>query len=141
MTIVQPRCPHKDGPIRSETIDVIDLMDFATELIEYAKATEDPNAPLHPGDHCGFCAAAGICPALRERATETAKQVFAPSLPYDAAQLAETLRWLPVLEAWAKNTREFAYAEAEAGRVPPATNWSPRLLAVNGAMWALRKLP
>lgn len=119
MWIVQPRCPHPDGPIRSETIDAIDLMDFATELIDFAKATEDPNAPLKPGDHCRFCSAAGVCPALHARAVETAKQVFAPALPYDPAKLADTLKWLPVLEAWAKNVRQYCYDEAEAGRSIP----------------------
>lgn len=121
MVIVQPRCPHPDGPVRRERIDAIELMDFATELIDYAKATEDPNAPITPGDHCRFCPASGanVCPALRAKADAVAAQVFAPGLPYDPANLADTLRWVNVLEAWLKNVREFAYAEAEAGRAIP----------------------
>ena len=53
------------------------------ELIDYAKATEDPHAPLVPGDHCRFCPAggAGICPALKDKANAVAAQVFAPGLP------------------------------------------------------------
>lgn len=117
--IVQPRCPHPDGPIRHEEIDAIELMDFATDLIEYAKATEDPNAPLNPGDHCRFCPAAALCPALHGKAQEVAARVFADDKLYDPALLADTLTWLPVLEGWIKSVREFAYAEAEDGRSPP----------------------
>jgi len=119
LVIVQPRCPHVDGPVRRYRLSAIDLMDFATELIDYAKATEDPNAPLNPGDHCRFCAAAGVCPAIHARATETAKQVFGPASAYDPKALASTLAWLPVLEAWAKNVRQFAYNEVEGGKAIP----------------------
>jgi hypothetical protein len=121
MVIVQPRCPHPAGPVRRERISAADLIDFATELIDYAKATESPDAPVVPGDHCRFCPAsgAGRCPAIREKANAVAARVFAPGVTYDAAELADALRWAPVLEAWLKNMREFAYAEAEAGRCPP----------------------
>lgn len=121
MIIVQPRCFHPDGPVRRERIHVAELYDFATELIDYAKATEDPNAMVVVGEHCRFCPASGanVCPALRAKANATAAEVFGPGLAYDPAVLAETLKSLDVLEAWIKNTREFAYAEAEAGRIPP----------------------
>jgi hypothetical protein len=121
MVIVQPRCPHPAGPVRRERISAADLIDFATELIDYAKATENPDAPVVPGDHCRFCPAsgAGRCPAIREKANAVAARVFAPGVAYDATELADALRWAPVLEAWLKNMREFAYAEAEAGRCPP----------------------
>lgn len=119
MVIVQPRCPHPDGPVRSWSIDVTELMDFRHDLIQYAKATEDPDAPLNPGDHCRWCLAAPVCPALHQKAQEVAANEFRPDLSYDPDKLAETLRWLPVLEGYAKSVREFAYAEAEHGRCPP----------------------
>ena len=46
--------------------------------------------------------------------------MFAPGLPYDAKALAETLDFLPILEGWIKNTREFAYGEAEKGEAIPS---------------------
>lgn len=119
LVIVQPRCPHPEGPVRRSRIKAIDLIDFAADLVDYAKATEDPNAPLVPGDHCRFCPASGVCPAVHRVAQEKAKQQFTPALSYDPAKLAETLAWLPILEAWIKQTREFAYGEAEHGRTPP----------------------
>lgn len=139
VVIVQPRCPHPDGPVRAQVLQVVDLLDFAADLVEAVKRTElassqfDLIGPglgqvteegwahvhLSAGDHCRFCPAAAICPAQKNKAQQLAKQAFAPGLPYDAQQLAETLEWLPVLEAWIKNTREFAYAEAEKGHDIP----------------------
>lgn len=117
--IVQPRCYHPDGPVRRERIGAMDLVEFAADLKQYAVATEDPSAPLVPGEWCRWCPAAAICPAKATQAVEAAKMEFAPSLSYDPEKLSSTLGLLPQIEAWVKSVREFAYAEAEAGRCPP----------------------
>lgn len=117
--IVQPRCFHEDGPIRLWELDTIDLLDFEARLIEAAKATEDPNAPLNPGEHCMFCPGKGICPALHKSATELAKIEFKDPLKYDPNLLGEVLNRLPELEAFIKGVNQFAYQEALAGRPPP----------------------
>ena len=126
-TIVQPRCPHPDGAIRSETFDAFDLLDWAADLVDAVKRTEDPNAPLNSGDHCRFCPATAVCPAVHERATALAQLEFSPSaavpcgtqaVPYDAARLKQALDARPMLRAWLTALDEFAYAEAMAGRLP-----------------------
>lgn len=119
LVIVQPRCSHPDGPVRRWRLPAVDLMDFATDLVKFARATEDPNAEANPGDWCRFCPAAPQCPAIHSKALDVAKREFSPSFSYDPAKLADTLNWLPILEAWIKNVREFAYGEAEHGRCPP----------------------
>jgi hypothetical protein len=119
LVVVQPRCQHPDGPIRSHEVDAVDLIDFRADLKTYAKATEAPDAPLTPGKHCHFCPAAPLCPALQKRAQEVAKMEFAPSLPYDPAQLKLALDSREPLKAWLKALDEFAYGEAMAGRTPP----------------------
>lgn len=118
-TIVQPRCAHPAGPVRSVEMDAIDLLDFSVDLKDYAKATEDPNAPRNPGDWCRFCPAAAICPDLAKRATEVARIEFSHALSYDPQTLKLALDSRDILKAWLKNLDEFAYAEAEAGRCPP----------------------
>ena len=131
-TIVQPRCPHSGGPVRSVTFDVVDLLDFHADLLDAVKVVREAashdghpvweQAYLHPSEKgCRWCLAAPKCPAIKDRAQALAKQVFAPGLPYDAKALAETLDFLPIIEGWVKNTREFAYAEAERGNDVP--NW------------------
>ncbi len=119
LTIVQPRCDHPDGPVRSWDIDAIDLLDFRADLIQYAKATEDPNAPTVPGDHCRWCPAAALCPALEKKTQDLAKTEFSAAVPYDPAKLKLALDSLPEIEARLKAVREFAYQEAEAGRPVP----------------------
>jgi len=126
ITVVQPRVDHPDGTIRTQLIPADDMLDFTVDLIGYAKATEDPNAPLVPGDHCRFCPAntvgkdgEPVCPKVGDFRTELAKAEFSAGVPYDPAKLKLALDSLPVLEAFIKNVREFAYAEAEAGKEIP----------------------
>lgn len=119
MTIVQPRIDCDEGPIRSSVIEWADLYDFAVELKAYAQATEDPNAPLVPGEHCRFCKAAPSCPELRAKTQAIAKTEFRTGLSYDPQKLKEALDAREFIKAWLKSLDEFAYAEAEAGRCPP----------------------
>jgi hypothetical protein len=126
--IVQPRCFHPAGPVRSTQFDVVELLDFHADLmdaaakVELAKTVKNLAPFTVPSEKgCRWCLAAPKCPALKSKAQTLAKQVFAPGLPYDAAALAETLDFLPILEGWIKNTREFAYGEAEQGHDVP--NW------------------
>lgn len=132
-TIVQPRCPHSDGPVRSATYDVVDLLDFHADVLDAIGRVRDAKDRhsvmgdggfamdyLRPSEKgCRWCLAATKCPALKSKAQTLAKQVFAPGLPYDPKALADTLDFLPILEAWCGNVREFAYAEAERGNPIP----------------------
>ena len=119
LVIVQPRCDHADGPVRDWEIDAIDLLDFRADLKAYAEATQRADAVLVSGDHCKFCAAAPLCPALEKKAQALAKLEFTPALSYDPAKLAAALDMLAAVDARAKAIREFAYQEAMEGRAPP----------------------
>lgn len=120
LVVVQPRCSHQDGPIREWQTSAFDLITgFAEELVIAAAATEDPDAPFVPGGHCRFCPAAGICPALADKATSLAKTQFSKVEEYDPEKLSKALEWLPTLEAWISNVKSFAHQEAERGRTPP----------------------
>lgn len=127
MRVVQPRCKHPDGLVRSETIDSVTLMEWCADLVDAAKATEEEDAPLNPGEWCRFCKAAAICPALEDAALAAAKADFSESgelivsdpTTYDPETLAEALHKGVVIEAWLHRMREFAHHEAEAGRCPP----------------------
>jgi len=118
LMIVQPRCQHHDGPIRRWSFDGVELLDFEDKVLDAIAATKKADAPLNPGDHCRWCPAKAICPALKAQALETAKQDFAPGIAYDPKELAAALDRIPLLESWIKATREFAYEEAVAGRTP-----------------------
>lgn len=128
--ICQPRFPHPDGPVRSVDFSSVDLLDFHADLMDalnridqaFTKATvaDWEEKFLHPSEKaCRFCLAAPNCPKVKKQAQELAKVAFAPGEVYDPKQLAHTLDMLPLLEAWIKNCRQFAYEEAEAGRAAP----------------------
>jgi hypothetical protein len=119
LEIVQPRCPHPGGPVRMWETDIIELIEFADDLKHAALATEKPDAPLIPGDHCRWCPAAGFCPALAKKALKSAQQDFSAELPYSPGDLAEALESVPMVRQWLKSIEQFALEEALAGRIPP----------------------
>jgi len=119
LVIVQPRCPHEGGIVRKWAFPTIDLIDFSSDLKAFAVATEDPNAVLKAGEHCQFCPAAPMCPELNKQALEAAKNEFKPEFSYSPEKLAEILTWIPTFTQWIKNLNEFAYREAQHGRIPP----------------------
>lgn len=94
-TIVQPRAPHRDGRIRSETFSVADLVEWTSDLLaamhRSAEAlrfkeqselyvgdgivmspAEWSSTFLSAGSHCKFCKAAKFCPALEQHALDAA---------------------------------------------------------------------
>lgn len=131
--IDQPRAFHASGEkSRRKTLPISYFVDMAADIVDEVKMTERAAAEydrmqpiawkvsfLHHGEHCRWCPAAPVCPVIKEEAQLMARQVFAPGVTYNQDALAKVLDWLPILEAWIKNVREFAYAEAEQGRTPP----------------------
>jgi hypothetical protein len=126
LVIAQPRCDHEQGRIRSYKFPAIDLIDYAADLIDAAKETEDfVAAKLVPSKKaCRFCPAnaARKCPALEK---ETHALVVADfdivTNPerYSKEQIAEFLTKLPLIEARVAAVREFAYQEILRGEQIP----------------------
>ena len=127
LVIVQPRAPHPDGPVRRWRVDVLDVATWSTELLDAAAATDDPHAPLNPGDWCRWCPAAGACPAIKDKASRDIALDFAPLDPAPLpdpklmtnAEIGELLPRIEIAEAWIRLVFAYAMAEAEAGRDIP----------------------
>lgn len=142
VTIVQPRAPHRDGPIRSETFHVVDLLDWTTELLEamgrsrtalidFEGAMADAEAfeewariYLASGDHCTFCPCAGTCPALAVAAKSKAHLFFKDESGTEVentvgrlttAEIAKILDAADMIQNWLNAVRAHAHAQAEAG--------------------------
>lgn len=124
VTVVQPRAEHPDGPVRSETLDVSNLVMWGKkQLAPAAKATEDPDAPLHAGPHCRFCPAAGICPEQRKVQLEKARFVFRDedgrlepeTEPEDLSveEIKAVLDAMPEIQQWLRRVQERAHAMVE----------------------------
>ena len=120
LVITQPRARHRDGPVRTWTVTAADLESFAATVTEAAKRTEDPAAPLVPGDHCGFCRAAGGCTALAEHALQQAQIEFGDDkTPLAPSRIAELLHESDLVKGWAKALEAHALAMAENGERLP----------------------
>lgn len=144
VTIVQPRAGHPDGRIRSETFHVIDLMEWASDMMAamhrakeaIVRQSEMPESAwaatyLSPGDHCRdtFCKAAGTCPALRQRVLDAVGVHFDPI--DDTPKLANSpdsgspeeraarLDTLDMIESWVKEVRAHEHRMAEMGQPAP----------------------
>lgn len=134
IAIIQPRAPHRDGPIRTWTTDPIDVLDFETDLRVGAanvdKAAEQhadsdvwAKAWLKAGEWCRFCKALPTCPAARQRTLDVAREEFAPEKPLQIAaltpqRLGEILDEAEFIKTRLKAIEEFAHEEALAGRPP-----------------------
>lgn len=153
VTIVQPRAPHRDGPIRSETFHVVDLLDWTTELLEAMGRSKQAEIDLHgamsdaeafeewariylvSGDHCTFCPCAGTCPALAVAAKSKALLFFKDESGVEqentvgrltTAEIAEILDRADMIQNWLNAVRAHAHAQAEAGVEIPNYQLAPK---------------
>lgn len=120
--IVQPRAMHRDGPIRAHSYTKDEILDFGTDLIDAAHAALKPDAPLVAGDHCKFCKAAGVCPALRSNALAVAQDDFGEIRSVDdltPEEIASYMTRIPLIEEWIKSLRRHANSLLEAGTPVP----------------------
>lgn len=124
IVIIQPRAAHSDGPIRSETVTVTEVLDFAQDLIEAAIETTKPGARLESGKHCKFCPAQPKCPELHKQAQLVAADEFQdrtltkPEL-LTPAQLQFILSKADTIEAWLKSIRDHVTEEIKKGKDVP----------------------
>ena len=90
MTIIQPKLMVRGLPAVSFwEVPVAHLLDRVTVLNRQARATDDPDAPLVPGEsQCKFCRAKGSCSALASNVMKEVGIMFQPvvSQTLDVAQ-------------------------------------------------------
>lgn len=127
--IVQPRCMHKDGPVRRWPTTREDIEDFKDELVAAAQATEQEDAAFKAGDWCKFCpaAAAGRCAYLADfvfdmtMADFTAKgEIIMPDYTtLSPKKKAQVLINSKVIDTWLKGIKKAAHDDALRGSPPP----------------------
>lgn len=126
--IIQPRAYHKDGAIRTETIEIFELYEFEAELAIAARKTDDPNATAVAGSHCKFCPAAWGCSTLRQHNLDTmgiklkGKELTEQSMPrlqdMTPERLGRIVREVQIIEGWLRRVMAHAHSEALDGRMP-----------------------
>ena len=134
IVIVQPRAYHADGPVRRATYSTDVLLDWWADIEKAAEAADDPEAPLNPGDWCGFCPAVALCPTLREKVLADARaefgsvteEVVMPAVvTFTAEELAAAYSHIGLMEKYVKQVKEYVSAQAKAGRVLPGYKLVP----------------
>lgn len=107
LTVVQPRADHCDGPIRTWATTVGEIRQWAHEVLLPAMQATETDAYLDMGDHCRFCPAKLVCPAMRALAHKGL--TGAEQVTYAEAQQLKMLL---------KAVEERAYARLMAGELP-----------------------
>lgn len=114
--IYQPRHWSSDVPFETWEFDPFDVVEFMGVLVEGARRTRDPNAPVVPGDHCRWCdAAAGACPEGQAAQELVMADELLPVEAASVEQIAQALEILPLVEKRCKAIRERAYTLATGG--------------------------
>lgn len=91
MTIIQPKLALRGMHfVNSHEVKTADLLETVVPtLIAQAAFTDDPDAPLVPGeDQCRYCRAKATCPALRADVMEKVGVMFGPIEPLGVAEQA-----------------------------------------------------
>ena len=92
--------------VSHEEISVEELKKFVWELKEVAEKANDPFAKAIAGNkQCKYCKAKQVCPALKDKANEAAKDDFA--LPKNNT-LAENLELAELVGLWAESIKDHA---------------------------------
>lgn len=118
LVIVQPRIPHPKGPCREfkETAETL-VGWFKNTVVPAMLETEKEDAILNIGEHCRFCPAKNICPAMRKSAVE-----FKATGTVDAlseAEIADLMVRGKALVAFLKSIEAEAFRRAELGKQIP----------------------
>lgn len=139
LTIIQPRAPHPDGPIRSWVVDTQDLLNvWAPRFKAAARATDaDMNPATVPGGHCRDCKVHATCREARDHAAsvvlgspytgdETPVEVLTEGLLQDqgtlsAGEIGIILENAALVRAWLKAVEKAGMERYLAGTPIPGT--------------------
>lgn len=146
MTIVQPKLALRNmEPVVWCEVSVEQMMAKIGRFASAAHATDDPNAPLVPGEEqCKYCRAKGSCSALAQQAVESVGMMFpvvqGAADPLDLAQQSASQdpnemsneRLSQIIEAAPLVRQMLDAAEAEALKRMQAGQEVPGLKLVHG---------
>ena len=137
MTVIQPKLALKGmAQITSHEVSVQDLLNMKHIVAAQAAATDDPNAPLVPGEsQCKFCRAKGSCSALAGSVMKEIGVMFQPvaSPTLDIAQQAadkdpatmpdsqicQIIEAAPLMRQLLEGVEKEAFRRLKAGQVIP----------------------
>lgn len=137
MTIIQPKLAMRGlNAITSHTVTVKDLLSNMGILVAQAAATDNPDAPLVPGEsQCKYCRAKGSCSALASNVMKEVGIMFQPVVTQtldvaqqsankdpstmDDAQILQIMEAAPLMRQLLEGVEKEALRRLEAGQTIP----------------------
>jgi len=134
MTIIQPKLAMRGmKPITSHEVSVRSLLANMGTIVKQAAATDQPDAPLVPGDsQCKFCRAKGSCAALASNVMKEVGIMFQPVVSntldiaqqsadkepstMDDAQIAQIMEAAPLMRQLLEGVEKEALRRLKAGQ-------------------------
>ena len=134
MTIIQPKLVMRGmNAISSHDVSVADLLENMGTIVKQAAATDQPDAPLVPGDsQCKFCRAKGSCAALASNVMKEVGIRFQPvgsntldiaqqsadrePSTMDDAQIAQIMEAAPLMRQLLEGVEKEALRRLKAGQ-------------------------
>ena len=102
---------YQPNNISKVTYPIERMADWAIELKVIAKRADDPfEKPVPHAKACHYCKAKPVCPAMREKALDAAKQDFADN------DLEKLLDDAEIVALWADSIKEYAKRLIEDGK-------------------------
>jgi len=145
MTIIQPRKPHADGPIRSSDTDLMRLMEWEDRYGAAVKKARDPKCSPVVGDHCTFCPGTRLgadgkypCAAFDAKTTGAKDSAFdlvddmREVQALDAETLGRRFSELAVLRKYIRDMESLVKTRART-ELPEGYDWAP-----GGRSWSWR---
>jgi len=116
MHIFQPRTGHSKWTVSGNYLEL-----HGRRLKEAAELALSSDAPTHPSpDACRYCKAKTICPSMREKVQEVARNDFKP----DTTVTTEMLDNASLVATWADAVQTAAKAQIAEGKA--ITGWTMR---------------
>lgn len=110
-TIVQPRLYS----VTEETLDRDELLAWGEKIKPIAEQAWRGEGDFHPGDHCRFCNARGICRARMLESIGVFVHGFDSPDVIPEEAIPDILRVADTAEQWLKDVRDYARAQAIRG--------------------------
>lgn len=126
LTIVQPRSYHKDGPVRTWTIDGTVMNEYFKRLRESELRSLEADAPVITGPECRDCSARHACSNLQQAAAIEV-EMSVVNAPFDMSanaqgkELSTLRRAIAILEARASGLEDEVLTKVKQGH--PVVGW------------------
>lgn len=121
LLVVQPRSISGDT-IKTWNISAKEVLFWGYNVLQAAALnTQLENAALNPGDHCKFCRANAMCPAMLKHTMQVTKMDFDKgTMPPDPDmlnidQIANIINASDIVTNWIKQVKAFAQNHMEGG--------------------------